>query len=67
MDNGRYISVVLVALSDVANKGLISPSEEKKLADNVMDNKQADVLVAKACEAKWDVLDIQENVDYYGN
>lgn len=67
MDNDQYVSVMLVGLSDAGNKGLISPSEEKKLAGDVMNNKQADILAAQVCESAWDVLDIEEDVNYYGD
>ena len=67
MDNGRYISVMLVGLSNAANRGLLSPTEDKKLADNVMDNKQADILIAQACESMWDGMDMLDGVNYYGN
>ena len=67
MENNRYVSVMLVGLSDAVYRGLLSPTEEKKLADNVMDNKQVDIFAAQNCEAKWNMWDIQEGVDYYKN
>ena len=67
MENNRYVSVMLVGLSNAVYRGLLSPTEEKKLADNVMDNKQEDILVAQAIESVWDAGDEAEGCNYYRN
>jgi len=67
MNNSGYVSDLLVALSNAANSGCISPTEEKQLADNVMDNKERDIFSARLIEKTWDVQDGLEGINYYGN
>ena len=67
MNNSGYVSDLLVALSNAANSGCISPTEEKQLADNVMDNKEADIAAAQEIEFRWNLKDDEEGINYYGN
>jgi len=61
----EYIPQMLVILSDVQESGLILVSEEKRLADNLIDNRTTDIIAARLIEADWDTRDSFEGINYY--
>lgn len=67
MKDDEYVPQMLVILSDAQENGLISVSEEKLLADNLMDNKTTDIIAARLVEADWDAHDSFGEVNYYGS
>lgn len=69
MRDDKYVSVMLAGISDAAERKLLSPSGEKRLVDNVMDNKKADIIAACFIEAGWDIDDsidwLIRGINYY--
>lgn len=66
MKDDEYIPQMLVILSDAQLCGLISIPEEKRFADNLIDNKTADIAAAKCIEKTWEMKDNREiGLDYY--
>ena len=66
MRDDKYVSEMFVGVSDAQDRGLLSPSEEKRLADNIIDNSRADIVAARLIEADWDTRDEFGEVNYYG-
>jgi len=57
MEDGRYIRTMLQAVAVKEEGKEISPTEAKKLAENLVVNRKNDVLVAKAIRAKYELSD----------
>ena len=61
----EYIPLMLVALSDAQGNGVISVSEEKRLADDLIDNRTADIVAARLIEADWAAHNSFDDMKYY--
>ena len=67
MRDDKYISEMVVGISNAQDRGLLSPSGGKRLTDNIVDNSKADIIAARLIEADWDTQDMFEGKNYYGN
>lgn len=61
----EYIPLMLVALCDAQGRNLISILEEKRLADDLVDNKRLDIIEARLFLASQDLKDEAEGINHY--